>query len=269
MSIELERSLVVAGLITALFLLVIDFRARRQGQAQWPVNASGLGVFVGLLLTAIVVRWLRENQGPFLTLYDILLSNAFSLALIYLLAAQLLPSLRDAARVVLAFLALLTAWCMSAPVEAIPLPASFDNPWLWAHVLSGKLFLGLCLSAAATATVLFARRGATTGSAAENDDQDAAIWFLMSLAFVCHSFMLIAGAVWAHSAWGRYWAWDPLETWTLITWVLIVLTLHARVTFRRFPASLGWSAVILIFGLAMLTFLGVPFFSVAPHKGVM
>ena len=56
---------------------------------------------------------------------------------------------------------------------------------------------------------------------------------------------------------------------TFITWLCIALLLHARVTFRRMPVSYGWSAVVAIFGLAILTFLGVPFLSIAPHKGVM
>ena len=81
--------------------------------------------------------------------------------------------------------------------------------------------------------------------------------------------MLVAGAVWAYSAWGRYWAWDSLETWTFATWLAMALLLHLRVTYRRLPAVAGQLAVLGLFALAVLTFLGVPFISVAPHKGVM
>ena len=51
--------------------------------------------------------------------------------------------------------------------------------------------------------------------------------------------MLVAGAVWAHSAWGHYWSWDPLETWTLVTWLMLGGTLHARATFRNMPQGMG------------------------------
>jgi len=98
---------------------------------------------------------------------------------------------------------------------------------------------------------------------------DAALWPLFSLAFICHTFMLITGAAWAYSAWGRYWAWDPLETWTLITWLVIGLILHLRVTYRTIPRQVTWSAVVVVFVLAFLTFFGIPFLSSAPHKGVM
>jgi ABC-type transport system involved in cytochrome c biogenesis permease subunit len=253
----------VTGLGVALLL---DVLLRRRGKPAWSAVSGVLAIVVLLLTMAVAGRWLRESQGPFLTLYDVLLSNLLSLTLVYLLAASLLPALRISSAIVVGFLGVLGLWSLRVSAAAVPLPATFDNPWLWLHVTAGKLFLGLCLPAAATALWLLARRNSAV---AQGDDLDASVWLTLSLAFVCHSFMLIAGAIWAHSAWGRYWAWDSLETWTFITWLCIALLLHARVTFRRMPASYGWSAVVVIFGLAILTFLGVPFLSVAPHKGVM
>ncbi len=266
MSMALERTTLVAAVSGFAAVLLLDVLLRSKGRPAWPAVSSGLLVVLVLLTAAVAGRWLRESQGPFLTLYDVLLSNLFSLTLVYLFAAWLLPALRASSPIVAGFLGLLGVWAMTVPAEAVPLPATFDNPWLWLHVGAGKLFLGLCLAAAATAMWLLARpkNAMQTGS-----KMDTAVWLTLSLAFVCHSFMLIAGAIWAHSAWGRYWAWDSLETWTFITWLCIAMLLHARVTFRRMPVAYGWSAVVAIFGLAILTFLGVPFMSIAPHKGVM
>jgi cytochrome c-type biogenesis protein CcsB len=56
---------------------------------------------------------------------------------------------------------------------------------------------------------------------------------LVALVFPLWSFAVIAGAIWAESAWGRYWGWDPKETWAFITWVAYAAYLHARVT-------IGW-----------------------------
>ncbi len=269
MSMIFERRLIIAAVVTLIAVLVIDTWHRRLDGSRWLFVSTALAVASSLLVAAITTRWLREAQGPFLTLYDVLLSNLFSLAVVYLVSANLVPALRDGARFVLAFLVLLGAWCLNVSPATIPLPATFDNPWLWLHVLSGKLFLGLCLAAAATAALLIVRQRRPAARPVYPGDMDSAVWLTMSLAFVCHSFMLIAGAIWAHSAWGRYWAWDSLETWTFITWLCIALLLHVRVTFRRIPPAVGWSAVLVIFGLAVLTFLGVPFVSSAPHKGVM
>jgi len=266
MTMAMERTTLVAAVTGFGVVLLLDVLLRRSGRATWPAVSGALSVILVLLTAAVAGRWLRESQGPFLTLYDVLLSNLFSLTLVYLVAAWLVPALRKSSAIVVAFLGMLGIWSLTVSAAAVPLPATFDNPWLWLHVTAGKLFLGLCLPASATALWLLVR---SRGSASQSGEMDAAVWLTLSLAFVCHSFMLIAGAIWAHSAWGRYWAWDSLETWTFITWLCIALLLHARVTFRRMPVSYGWSAVVAIFGLAILTFLGVPFLSIAPHKGVM
>jgi ABC-type transport system involved in cytochrome c biogenesis permease subunit len=266
MSMVAERTLLIVAVTGFAVTLVFDVVMRGRGRPAWPAVSGALSVVLVLLTAAVAGRWLRESQGPFLTLYDVLLSNLFSLTLVYLVAAWLVPALRRSSIIVVGFLGVLGAWALTESAVAAPLPATFDNPWLWLHVTAGKLFLGLCLPAAATALLLLMR---SRRAVSNEGELDAAVWLTLSLAFVCHSFMLIAGAIWAHSAWGRYWAWDSLETWTFITWLCIALLLHARVTFRRMPVSYGWSAVVAIFGLAILTFLGVPFLSVAPHKGVM
>ena len=77
--------------------------------------------------------------------------------------------------------------------------------------------------------------------------------------------LIITGAFWAHFAWGSYWSWDPKETWSLITWIIYALFIHAR--FIR-----GWkgtrSAVLSIIGFlcVVFTFLGVNFILSGLHS---
>jgi cytochrome c-type biogenesis protein CcsB len=71
----------------------------------------------------------------------------------------------------------------------------------------------------------------------------------IAFAFPIWTFAVIAGAIWAESAWGRYWGWDPKETWSFITWVVFAGYLHAR-------ATAGWrgrkAAVVALVGFASL-----------------
>ena len=83
-----------------------------------------------------------------------------------------------------------------------------------------------------------------------------------------HLIMVVAGALWAQNAWGRYWNWDPLEVWSLMTWLSIAIALHLRVTRKPSPA-VGALICIGVFVLAFLTFFGVPFISTAVHKGAI
>jgi ABC-type transport system involved in cytochrome c biogenesis permease subunit len=97
---------------------------------------------------------------------------------------------------------------------------------------------------------------------------DALAWRFMLAALVFESLMLIAGAVWAQDAWGRFWAWDPLETWAFVTWLALAAAVHARITWRVGPRQ-GALMIAAVFVIAFLTFFGVPFVSLAPHKGAV
>ena len=273
MSLAFERQLVLVSVVFLLTATVVQFAGlifRRA--AYWPTATLYTGV-VMVLGAAIAGRWIRENQGPFLTLYDILLSGVFSLTFMFLLISVLAPAVRGGSLVTSPLLLVLGAWLTNVSELAVPLPGAFKTPWLWAHVLSGKLFLGFCLAAMATAVVMLIY-GAGSGEWSSRltpvpEESEKMIWVLLFAAFICHSFMLVAGAVWAHSAWGHYWSWDPLETWTLVTWLMLGGTLHARSTFRNMPQGMGHVLVMASFVVAFLTFFGVPFFSIAPHKGLM
>ena len=223
-------------------------------------------------LLAIVLRWLETGNGPFLTLYEVLLSNLFSLGFIFILVYLAVPGARPASLLVLPLLSLLGWWTFDADPAPLELPATYDTALLWIHVGVGKVFLGMNLVAAGLAGLIFVRqlnRNLFPVKAVSADDElDELAWRFMAVAFVFHSLMLIAGAVWAQDAWGRFWAWDSLETWAFITWLVMALSLHARITYRM-PRWSGSLLIFSVFILAFLTFFGVPFTSVGPHKGIL
>jgi len=273
MSLAFEGQLVLVSVALLAAATLVQLAGVAFGRSVYRPTASIYVAVVAVLTAAIAGRWIREGQGPFLTIYDILLSNLFSLALVFLLVSALAPTVRCGALVVSPLLLVLGIWLTDLSAVAAPLPGAFDNAWLWVHVLSGKLFLGLCLVSTAAASIMLMqgtrlnRHLAVLVPDAQQTEQ--MIWALFFVSFIFHSVMLVAGAVWAHSAWGRYWSWDPLETWTLVTWLTLGGTLHARVTFRNLSPRVGHWLVLVSFIVAFLTFFGVPFLSIAPHKGVM
>jgi len=139
-------------------------------------------------------------------------------------------------------------------------------------VILGKVFLGCALVATAVAGVLLARRTARGQRWFQRMPGDALLdalaWRFMLAALVFETLMLIAGAVWAQDAWGRYWAWDPLETWAFVTWLALAAAVHARLTWRVVPRQ-GALMIVAVFLIAFVTFFGIPFVSVAPHKGAV
>lgn len=261
MSPSLERYLVLLAVALLAGATFAQLLPRVSDDARERIGSRLLVIVVFVLGVAIGGRWVRESQGPFLTMYDVLLSNIFSLALVFLIATRMSEVAAAVSRLVIPLLLIMSIWMSMVSPDAVPLPATFDNYWLWVHVLSGKVFLGLCMVCAAAAM----QRLALSGRGLSEDD--SAIWSMYFMAFIFHTVMLVAGSAWAHSAWGRYWSWDTLETSTLATWLLIGGTLHARVTFKSIPARVALTLVVVSFVLAFLTFFGLPFLSIGPHKG--
>ncbi len=225
-----------------------------------------------LVALGLAQRWWRLGHGPFLDMFEILASSLLSLGVVAAWASRRDALLRAAAPVVLSLLALIGLWLLATDPADTHLPATYQTPVLWFHVLLGKLFLGCALWALGLAGLLLLRRtrwGARRLLRLSDDAAlDASAWRVMQVALLFESLMLVAGAVWAQDAWGRYWAWDPLETWAFLTWLLLVGALHARRSMRLSPATSAW-LVVAVFTLAFLTFFGVPFVSVAPHKGAV
>ena len=260
-----EQLSIIAALVCFGAMLLQSLATRRDGAgvALFPAVAAAL------LLAGIVLRWERLGQGPFLTLFEVLLSNLFSLSLVFAILYIVAKRVRPATPVVMSLLVMLAVWALASRPDPMALPPTFDHPWLWIHVITGKLFLSLCMTAVSLAVMLLMNHAwGVAGDRVSPEQHDPVVWRLLAVAFVFHSFMLIAGAVWAHDAWGRYWSWDPLETWSLLTWLCLAIVLHLRLTYH-IPPPLGWSLAIFVFVLAFLTFFGVPFLSLAPHKGVM
>jgi len=231
-------------------------------------------MLLGLVLHtwSIGLRWERLGHGPYITLFEILSSNVWSLTLVFAFVYWRLPVTRPSGAVVMPILFVLMAWMLVSSVDEGHLPATYHTIWLFVHIGFGKVFLGSVLVAVGLSGVILLR-GTDHGRQwferlADSEKLSELSFRFMVLGFIFESLMLVAGAIWAQDAWGRYWAWDPLETWAFLTWLLLVISLHLRVTYKL-SAQYGAILVMLVFVLAFLTFFGVPFVSTSPHKGAV
>lgn len=221
---------------------------------------------------AIGLRWERVGHGPFITMFEILSSNIWSLAAIFLVFYRRIPAVRPSSVVVMPILFMMMGWLLvTNPVEG-HFPPTYRTAWLFVHVAFGKLFLGSILVAVGLSGAVLLRRagvGWKPLQALPGQAQISALAFrFVVVGFIFESLMLVAGAIWAQDAWGRYWAWDPLETWAFLTWLMVALFLHARVS-MRLSETYAAVTVLAIFVAAFLTFFGVPFVSLSPHKGAI
>ena len=255
---------VLAGSL-AIFGVVLQ---RRPERAVLALLVTGLALHV----TAIALRWQRLDHGPFLTMFEILLSNVWSMLTVYALAYWRIPALRASAAVVMPIMFVMMGWLLMTNPGEGHMPPTYHTVWLYIHIGFGKVFLGTLLVAVGISGIILLR-GSRYGSerfARMPDDirLDALSFRFLAISLIFETLMLIAGAIWAQDAWGRYWAWDPLETWAFLTWLCLVLTMHARLAFKVPPRAAAMM-VITVFVVAFLTFFGVPFISPVAHQGAV
>ena len=255
-------------LFIACFFYTISFAATYLDQKFVSYNFIIYPGLIGLLshTVSLALRWNRVGHGPFINLYEILSSNVWSLMFCYLIFMLLAKQYRHMSRYITPILSLLMIWLLVTTPKDTYLPPTYNTIWLYFHVFSGKFFLGLLLLATGAAIYGIVPTKTNDRSFSIHGMQALSYRFL-AFAFCFESLMLFFGAIWAQDAWGRYWAWDPLETWAFLTWLSLLFVLHWRTDSS--PHAIYAVLVLSCFILAFLTFFGVPFVSTAPHKGMI
>ena len=265
-SLVLWTALVAYTAAGCLAIVAAVFKRRPE---TWVLGLLVVGLCLHTL--AVAIRWERLGHGPFLTMFEILSSNIWSLTLVFVLAYWRFPPVRPIAAFVMPVIFLMMGWMLLTNPEGGHLPPTYDTVWLYIHIGLGKVFLGAVLVSLGIAGVILLRAwvGETTfpGMPSSASLEELAYRF-MTIGFIFDSLMLVSGAIWAQDAWGRYWNWDPLETWAFLTWLILGFAIHARLTFRPSPAVAS-AMVVAVFVMGFLTFFGVPFISQAPHKGMV
>ena len=161
-------------------------------------------------------------------------------------------------------MSLLALWAARQPAveQALrPLPPALRSGWFPLHVGCSAVAYGAFIVAGGLgATYLVSEwltaRGLTETRLASPDQTVYLIWRAAGMGFPWLTLGMLTGAIWAQVAWGRYWAWDPKESWTLITWLTWLITLHGW-------GLRGWrgrrTAQLAVLGLLVtwFTFMGV------------
>jgi len=146
-----------------------------------------------------------------------------------------------------------------------PLMPALKSNWLLIHVVTA--FLGYAAFAVAFGTaVLYLVQDRRPRPALPPQSQlDRLLYRATVLGFLLLTLGILTGAVWAESAWGRYWSWDPKETWSLITWLVYATLLHARLLKGWQGRRIAWLAVV-GFMAVLFTYFGVSFLLSGLHS---
>jgi cytochrome c-type biogenesis protein CcsB len=279
----------------ALFGLELAYRLRWLGVAGLAVTVAGLGANLG----AAVTRALAADRVPWGNMYEFSIVVGIVTVAGFLVWVARRPEVRPLGLFVLlpAVLAIALG-ALVFRVPAGPLVPALNSRWIVIHVaaaITGSSVLGLAavfsalylvkerverrrrgpappLVAGAAATAdrvevdqAVARHRGLWDRLPSADTLDELAYRTVAFGFPIWTFAIIAGAIWAQAAWGRYWGWDPKETWSFISWTIFAAYLHARATAGWRGRRAAWLALL---GLAALlfNFYGVNTFIVGLHS---
>ncbi len=252
-------TLLVYFAVTVLFLIdVISRNIRTEHYARWVLWGG-----FALHCFTLALRYLEVGHTPVSNLHESLSFFAWSIVGIFILF-----DLRYRLNVLGAFVSPLALALMllsgAAPKGATTIDPALQSWWFPIHV--SLAFLGNAVFALAfIAAIMYLLQERMLKSKKFSplyyrlpslDTLDSINYRCLTIGFPLMTMGIVSGAVWANSAWGGYWRWDPKETWALITWFLYAALLHGRLT-------VGWRGrraaifAIIGFGCLLFTFLGV------------
>ncbi len=218
------------ALATVAFFVGFAFR-RPLGES---IGSALLGASLAPLGATLALRWAEVGHGPYQTRYEVIAADTFVLGLAWLVATAVARGLRGLGVFVAPISFLLLGWAVSSFGLKQEVPIIFKSWWLFLHIGFAKLFFAAILLAACCAAAYLAksRRPASLARLPSPERLDLYSHQLMLVSFLFLGVMIVAGALWAHQSWGRYWGWDPMETSSLVTWLAFGVILHFRVLHR-------------------------------------
>ena len=216
---------------------------------------------IGFLLsvTGVVLRGLAAGRAPWGNMFEFTTS-----AMVFVVGTYLILVWRAGLRWLGLPVTLLAAIANGLAVTVFyvavaPLVPALHSVWFLIHIVAAAI-AGAAFNIGGLMSILYLlkkraeRHGQVGGYLARVPNSgriDLIAYRFFAFAFPLWTFAVAAGAIWAEYAWGRYWGWDPKETWALVTWVIYACYLHAR-------STAGWrgtrAAVIAIIGLASFWF---------------
>jgi cytochrome c-type biogenesis protein CcsB len=206
------------------------------------VTLSAIGILAHLV--AVVTRGFAVHRAPWGNMYEFVTALTCVAAIFFV---YVMIRYRAWALGVFVMGAVVLALGLAETViytAAGPLVPALQSYWLSIHVTAMTLATGIFFVAAVLGIMYLVAdwyRARVAAGKAEpgnglleripaSSQLDKLTYRTVIFGFPVWTFGVIAGAIWADQAWGRYWGWDPVETWAFITWVLYAAYLHARAT---------------------------------------
>jgi cytochrome c-type biogenesis protein CcsB len=245
----------LAGAVLSLGALALG------GRNRWAMAVAYAAIGGGALALTILIgnRWIAGGHPPLSGLFDAVIFFSWTTVIAFVVA-EILFRTRWLTPLVGVTELVFLAYASDCDAAIRPLMPVLQSAWLTIHVFAYMIAYGV-MTVACFAAICYYAYLVAQGDNATTRRFDSLTYRFVAFGFPLVTAGILTGAVWANRTWGRYWSWDPKETWSLISWIVYAAFLHLRIWSRFWPMPpprrsvlLNWLA-ILGFAAIVFTFL--------------
>jgi cytochrome c-type biogenesis protein CcsB len=252
----------------AAFCYIFGLLARKEALFNCALSIVVIG-FCGNL-GAVVLRWIAGGVPPFIAVSESLASGVLIAVFVYLIAQFVVRSLESAGVLVMPVCFVLLGWAGALTKDiGSAMPPALQSTWLWTHIFAATTGFSCVLFAAALGFLFLLKENQPSGVYERLPDLkrlDEFSYRFISGGFVFLGLMMVSGALWSNQVKGNYWNWDPVEVWSLISWLVYGIYLHLRITMGWKNRRLAIYSLVAV-GIMILSYWGIPFVSSNFHTG--
>jgi len=261
----------LTGFVVATAMFVFGVTFAKDKLIHRAVLASTLGLVPQIV--ALGLRWARVGHGPYIGYYEVANGLTLFVVAFFVIAAWRNKRLSAAGIAIMPVAVLMLGGAMLAPKGGLPLTPNLASYWLFIHVAFANLAFAAFVASFGLGVAYVLRKRSRSGRWTERlrrlppQDVVSELMTRFVLAgFLFWAIMIVSGAIWANQAWGRYWGWDPIETWSLIVWLIYAVYLHVRFTLGWRGERLAWFAIAAM-PISLFALLGTPIVFNSVHGG--
>lgn len=251
------------------FAYIIGFLGKAERLLGLALAAAAAGFLPHT--ASIAVRWAGTGVTPFITVDESISLGVWMSVALYLAVQVGTRKVRPLGVLVMPVAFVLIGWAatLRTAASSAQLAPALQSGWLWVHIAGATTGFSAVLIAAALGLLLLLRErreGGLYDRLPPPRELDELSYRFVAGGFTLYGVMIVSGAFWANQAKGSFWNWDPVEVWSLVSWLIYGIYLHLRITFGWRGQRLAIYSLVAMLAM-IVSYWGIPFSVETFHAG--